>query len=157
MSLEATTPLDPATQRQVAVDLFDHCWTLLALPVRTPDEDDELLHAAHASRHHWGAVGTVADRARGEVMCSRVYATLARPEPATYHAYRALALVESGGEGLQDWDRPAALGALARARLCAGDPDGAAAAAAGARAALGAVADPEDRAVVAKDLEALGL
>jgi hypothetical protein len=157
MSLAATEPLDPATQRQVAVDLFDHCWTLLRLPSRTLDQDDELLHAAHASRHHWGVVGTVANRARGEWMCSRVYAELGRPEPALYHAYRALALVEAGGEGIADWDHPAALEALARAHLAAGDAASAAATAAAARSALAGVSDADDRAVVEQDLAALGL
>lgn len=156
-SSSAGEPLDPTAQRRLAVDLFNHCWTLLGVPTRTVDQDDELLHAAHASRHHWGVVGSAANRARGEWMCSRVYSTLGRPEPALYHAYRGLALVDGNASEMADWDRPAALEALARAQLTAGDQPAAAETGRQARAALDVVADPDDRAVVARDLDALGL
>ena len=51
--------MTPEEERQLAVDLFNHAWTLIELPERTPEQDDELIHAAHASRHHWAAVGTL--------------------------------------------------------------------------------------------------
>ncbi len=64
-----TTPtaigLDAAAHRQLGIDLFNHVWTLLEEPARTTAQDDEMLHAAHASRYHWGKVGDDA-RARGE-------------------------------------------------------------------------------------------
>ena len=41
-----------------------------------------MLHAAHASRFHWGEVGEPVNFARGEWQISRVYAVLGRPEPA---------------------------------------------------------------------------
>jgi hypothetical protein len=49
-----------------------------------------MLHAAHASRYHWGHAGTALNRSVGEWQISRVYATLGRAEPALYHARRAL-------------------------------------------------------------------
>ncbi len=58
----------------------------------------------------------------GEWLCSRVYAVLGRGEPALWHARRALAILEIGGEGIEDWDRPAVYEALARACAVAGDP-----------------------------------
>ena len=45
-----------------------------------------MIHAAHASRHHWAAVGTGVNLARGEWQISRVYVTLGRGEPALFHA-----------------------------------------------------------------------
>ena len=82
--MTASTPatLDAADRRQLAVDLFNHVWTLLEKTDRTPMQDDEMLHAAHASRYHWGEVGEPVNFARGEWQCSRVYAVLGRAEPA---------------------------------------------------------------------------
>ena len=53
--------MTPEEERQLAVDLFNQAWTLMELPERTPEQDDELIHASHASRHHWAAVGTPAN------------------------------------------------------------------------------------------------
>ena len=55
-----------------------------------------MIHSAHATRCHWGKVGTAANRARGEWQVSRVCATLGGAEPALYHARRCLADVEVG-------------------------------------------------------------
>ncbi len=68
--------LDHATRRALAVGLFNYTWTLLENPNRTPEQDDEMLHAAHASRYHWGEVGEQVNLARGEWQVSRVYAVL---------------------------------------------------------------------------------
>ena len=70
--------LDQATRRALAVGLFNHTWTLLENPNRTPEQDDEMLHAAHASRYHWGEVGEPVNLARGEW---QVLARLRRPRP----------------------------------------------------------------------------
>jgi hypothetical protein len=112
--------VDAADERRLAVALFNHVWTLLELPERTREQDDELVHAAHASRHHWAAVGTARNLARGEWQVSRVYAVLGRAEPALYHGRRCLELLEASGDG-EDWDVPFAHEALARAYFLAGD------------------------------------
>jgi hypothetical protein len=106
-------------RRRLAADLFNHVWTLLDKPERTPEEDDEMIHAAHASRFHWAEVGAPVNLVRGEWQVSRVYATLGRPEPALYHARRCLELC--GGAELEDFDLPYAYEALARAHGVAGD------------------------------------
>lgn len=82
--------IDASTHRQLAVDLFNGVWSLLDNPYRTPAEDAQMIHAAHASRHHWGAVGGPKQFSVGEWQISRVYATLGRAEPALYHARLAL-------------------------------------------------------------------
>jgi hypothetical protein len=106
-------------RRRLAVDLFNHVWTLLDKADRTPEEDDEMVHAAHASRLHWAEVGARVNLVRGEWQISRVYATLGRPEPALYHAKRCLELCE--GAELEDFDLPYAYEALARAHAIAGN------------------------------------
>lgn len=124
----------------------------MRLPERTPEQDDELIHAAHASRHHWAEVGTAANLARGEWQVSRVYATLGRAEPAIYHARRCLAYCESDPDALEEWDLPYAYEALARAHAVAGDTGEAERFAAGARELTEQVRDDEDREQLASDL-----
>ena len=128
----------------------------MRLPERTPEQDDELIHAAHASRYHWGEVGTAANLARGEWQLSRVYATLGRAEPALHHARRCLAYCEGSPDALEDWDLPYAYEALARAHLVAGETEDAAAAEARARELTAGISDPEDREHLEEDLATLG-
>ena len=149
--------LDPATERQLAAGLFNYTWTLLEREDRSAEDADRMIHAAHASRLHWDAVGTTANRARGEWLCSRVYATLGRAEPALWHAGRALAILEAGGDGIEDWDLPGAYEALARAHAIAGDHDAAEVWRDRAREALGGVVEAEDRELIEGDLATLPL
>jgi hypothetical protein len=109
-----------------------------------------MLHAAHASRYHWGEVGEPANLARGEWQCSRVYSVLGRAEPALWHANRCLALCEEHGIG--DWDIAFAHEAVARALRVAGDGAGSDAALARAREAAVAIAEEEDRELLMSDL-----
>lgn len=113
--------IDPSVHRQIAVDLFNQVWTLMEKPERTPQEADTMIHAAHASRYHWGLVGAPVNLARGEWQVSRVYAVLYRPEPAHYHAQRCLAICLE--HGLGDFDLAYAYEALARAAAIAGEAD----------------------------------
>ena len=149
-------PVDTATHRRLAVDLFNRSWQLLETEGRTPAQDDELIHVVHASCHHWREVGTPTNLARGENQCARVYAALGRPEAALHHANRALELVRAGGEGFEDWDLATALEVTARAHLAAGNRSEAEHYAGLARAELGAIADPDDREVVESQIAELG-
>ena len=146
----ANVTLDPATHRQLGVDLFNSTWTLLEKADRSPAETDELIHRAHASRWHWGQVGEPVNLARGEWLCSRVYSVLGRGEPAVWHARRCVEIDEAAGNG--DWDIASAYEAMARALLVAGDRSGAAQWKAKATAALLGIAEADDREVIEKDL-----
>jgi hypothetical protein len=148
--------LDRATERQLAVDLFNRVWTLLGKAERTPEEDDELLHAAHASRYHWIAAGTTINAARGEWQCSRVYSVLARPEPALHHARRALELCTAADDA-EDWDVPFAYEALARAHAVAGDTDEARRYVELSREAAAEIVEDDDREMVLADLATVPL
>ena len=145
--------LDAADHRRLGKDLFNHVWTLLETADRTAEQTDEMIHAAHASRWHWTVGGEPASRARGEWQCSRVYAVLGRAEPALWHAGRCLALCEEFELG--DWDLAAAYEAMSRASLAAGDEVAAREWKAKAVAALGDIADPDDREPIEADLATL--
>lgn len=110
-----------AEHKTFAVNLFNLVWDLLDKEDRTPDEDDRMLHAAHASRFHWGEIGTPLEFERGEWQISRVYAVLHRPQAALHHAQRCLEICQANEIG--DFDLAFAYEALARAHAVAGDVD----------------------------------
>ena len=104
--------------KKFAVDLFNLTWSLLDKKDRTKEEDDKMVHAAHASRFHWGEIGTPLHFERGEWQISRVYAILNRPQPALYHAQRCLEICTANNFG--DFDIAFAYEAMARAYAIAG-------------------------------------
>jgi hypothetical protein len=139
--------------RALGVDLFNRTWDLMGKQDRTVEEDDAMLHMAHASAHHWraeGAGATAENLARSEWQVSRVYTVLGRGEPAEYHARRCLEICQANGIG--DWDLAFAYEALARAASVAGDLAAADSWAGQARRAAEDIADDEDRDAVLADL-----
>ena len=138
-------------ERRRGVALFNEVWTLL----ESRDDDERMLHMAHASRFAWGEAPECRPEnlARGEWLCSRVYAVLGRAEPALWHAHRCLEHCEAAGIG--DWDIAYAYEALARASSVARDAEGAAGWRDRARVAAAAIADPEDREQFERDFGTL--
>jgi hypothetical protein len=149
--------IDHATRRALAVELFNRTWALLDQHERTSVDVAEMIHSAHASCALWAQVGMPANVARGEWQCTRVYATLGRPEPALWHARRCLELAEAGGEGFEDWDLPSARQAMAHAQLAAGELEEAKRWAALAQQAAAKIEDPEDREHIERQIAELGL
>jgi hypothetical protein len=105
--------------KKFAAELFNLTWDLLDKGDRTADEDDKMVHAAHASRFHWGEIGTPLEFERGDWQISRVYSVLGRPEAALHHAQRCLAICEANDIG--DFDIAFAYEAMARAYAVAGN------------------------------------
>jgi len=142
--------IDPATHRKIAVDLFNYVWTLLEKADRTPDEDEQMLNAAHASRYHWGIVGSAKQFSIGDWQISRVYAVLKRNEPALYHATRALRWAESGDVG--PFFVAYGYEAMARACAVAGDRAGMERNIGAARELAALIPEQKDRAQLENDL-----
>jgi DNA-binding transcriptional MerR regulator len=141
--------------RLLAAQLFNETWRLMQQEERTRPDDDRMVHAAHASRYHWGQVpdATPAHLARGEWQISRVYTMLGRAEPALHHARRVLEICQQNGIG--DWDLAFAYEALARAQAVAGDAGQARDYTDQALAAAEDIAADEDRELVLADLETI--
>lgn len=139
-----TTPEQEAgLHRRLAVELFNLVWELLDRKDRSTLDDDRMIHAAHASRYHWGEVGTTLEAARGEWQISRVYSVLRMGESALHHARRSLGICELGGHG--GFDRAFALEAVARAFSVTGDAEGCSRYVGLAREAGAAIAEEDDR------------
>jgi hypothetical protein len=104
--------------KKFAVDFFNLVWSLLNKKERTKEEDDKMVHAAFASRFHWGEIGTPVEFERGEWQISRVYSVLNKSEPALYHAKRCLDICTENNIG--DFDIAFAYEAMARANASLG-------------------------------------
>ena len=153
MTMEVPVLLDRETERRLAAELFNQTWRLLEMESRTPDQDDEMLHCAHASRYHWGRVGQPVHLARGEWQVSRVYSVLERGAPAAFHASRCLAIAQT--HRLDPFDVAVAYEALARAALVRGDRAEAERFAEEARRAGAGISDEEDLQILTGDLATL--
>lgn len=145
--------LTPEHERRLAISLFNAVWTLLDSEDRSAGDDERMLHMAHASRYHWGQVGSAANRARGEWQVSRVYAVLLRPEPCLHHAQRVVDICLE--EGIADWDLAFGYEALARGHAVAGSTERARSMTERALDACTAIADDEDRRILLADLETI--
>lgn len=105
--------------KKFAVDLNNLVWNLLGKKHRTVEDDEKMIHAAHASLFHWGVVGTAINLQRGQWLVSHVYAVLKRPEPAIHHARKCIELTEKNN--FVDFDLAYAYEAMARAYAASGE------------------------------------
>ncbi len=105
--------------RKFAIQCFNNTWTLLDIPERSKAEEFEMIHSAHASRYHWGQIGTPLHFGRGDWQISRVYAVLGFGVMAFRYAQSCLDLCE--GNDIGDFDLAFAYEALARASSVSGD------------------------------------
>jgi tetratricopeptide (TPR) repeat protein len=140
-------------ERQLGVDLYNDTWRLL----ESREDDDELIHQAHASAYHWlrSPECEPRNRARSEWLCSRVYSVLGRAEPALHHAQRSLEICEQHADNVEDWDLAFAYEALARASRVAGNEEEARRYIERGHALAEQIVDPEDKAIVLKDYATL--
>ena len=105
--------------KKFAVDCFNGTWGLLDKTNRTPEEDYKMIHIAHASRYHWGEIGTPLEFARGDWQISRVYAVLSLGEIAL--KYGKTSLNHCLENEIGDFDLAFAYEALLRASAVLGD------------------------------------
>jgi hypothetical protein len=139
----------------LARSLFNRVWELMESQ-RTAEQDMEMIHAAHASRHHWAeAAGGPVRLARGEWQISRVYLTVGRIEPALVHAQLALELSEANH--LDAFDLAYAHEANARAHAEGGRPGAARRHVVAARQLLDSIDDAEHRGLLESDLATIEL
>lgn len=85
--------------KELGIKYFNETWDLMDNPDRTPDQDCEMIHKAHASCFHWMLSSFCApvNIARGEWQVSRVYSLLQMGESALYHAERSLSACSDNG------------------------------------------------------------
>ncbi|WP_109126349.1 hypothetical protein [Dyella sp. C11] len=83
-------------QRRLASQANNHAWTLAESPQRSPEEDEDMLHASHAAMYFWSMEGTPAQRAHAALLLAHVHALLRQPESAARYLARAWPHFETG-------------------------------------------------------------
>lgn len=142
------TPDENAWHKRFAAQANNRAWDLTTIP-RTPDQDREMLDAAHAAAWHWGAVGTELHRMRATMLLAEVHAALGFGASAfefaqTMHGYFA------DNAQTPDWEVAFAHAIQAHAAAVAGVHAVHLRAFERASAAIEAIASDEDRAIVMK-------
>lgn len=105
--------------KKQAIDNFNYTWDLIDKTDKTAEDKVNMIHAAHASRFHWGQVGTPLHFARGEWQISRVYTLLSMSESALFHGKQSLELCVANN--IADFDLAFAYEAIARAHMINND------------------------------------
>lgn len=139
--------------KEEAVKCFNAAWDLIDRADRAHEDDVNMVHLAHASRYHWGQIGTPLEFTRGEWQISRVYSLLSMGESALFHAKEALRLCLDNGIG--DFDLAFAYEAMARARSVLGNHDDKATFLEKAEEAAKAVAEEGDRKYVESEISTI--
>ena len=104
--------------RKTAMKCFNEAWDYLDKKSRDAREERQMLNLAHASRYHWGLVGTPKNQAVSDWQISRIYATLNQPNLALHFAKSCLEACEKNA--LSDTIHTAYEG-MARAHAIGGD------------------------------------
>lgn len=107
--------------RFFAADFFNKCWDYIDKADRTPADDLQMIHLAHASRTHWQAIGTPDNFAVGDWQISRVYAILNYPAQALIYGQSCLDVCLDNG--IEGFNLGFAYEALARAEFLQGNLD----------------------------------
>jgi len=140
--------------RSCAIKFHDETWDLIEKIARTPEEDELMVHTAHASCRHWLEAGTSIHHQRGEWLIARVYTVLGRAEEALLYANRCLELTNRHAEKMEDFDFAFAYESMARSSALAGRRKEALKFLELARKAGEVIRDPEDRRLFFDELRA---
>lgn len=90
MNSNNSTPEELAAwQRRLASQANNRAWRLSEVSGRSPEEDEEMLHAAHAAMYFWKIVGNANNRAHAALLLAHVYALLKLARPAKHYLAQA--------------------------------------------------------------------
>ncbi len=140
--------------RKLAIETNQRTWKLLENPARSPAENEEMVHSAHASLWHWLKAGTGVHHQRGVWLVSRVCTELGRTTEARRYLDQTLDLTRAHKDGLADFDFAFAEALAARVAALEGQMDAARKHYTEARQLGDALPDAEDRKVFFDQLHA---
>lgn len=110
--------------KKIGIKFFNQIWGFIEKKNRSTEENEMMLHYAHASALHWLlSEPPKVNKQRGDWIISRVYAILNRPESALIYAKRCYANTEepTKDNGFNRFDVAYANEAMARAYAIAGN------------------------------------
>ena len=133
-------------QRRFAAQANNRAWRLSESLSRTPQEDEEMLQAAHTAMYFWKIVGNDGNRAHAALLLGHVYALLKLPNPARHY------LAQSGpfffDRDCAPWEKACAYAVKASVAAAADDSEEHATSYGHAERSIAALPDPEDREIL---------
>ena len=144
--------------RSLAISTYNRCWEILDGEDRSDPAMDELVGCAFTSRYHWGSAGGIQEAVIGDWMIGRAAAEAATTRPAVFGPLAwafAKAAEDAAFLDRPDWLHASAAEGLARVATVLGDADRRATWLEEATIRVAAIGDPEDRAVIASQLDEL--
>jgi hypothetical protein len=141
----------PIDHRAVAVTTYNRCWELLETEPRTTADDADLLTSAFTSRYHWTIAGGPEQHVVADWMVSRAASAVGQPHLALGFAHAAFDRVQHGSHPA--WLRASVFEVLARAHAAMGDQGRRDQYVSLGRLVLDQEPDPDDRRVIADQLE----
>ena len=106
-------------QKWFAVACNNRAWELIEQSTRTPADEHELLHAAHAAAWHWARVGTPLNEARSNMLLGMAHAVVSDGALALRYAMSSFNYFNE--HGAPDWEQAFAHATLAAAAASAGN------------------------------------
>ena len=133
-------------QRRLAAQANNRAWRLSESPSRSPQEDEEMLQAAHASMYFWKIVGTAGNRAHAAQLVAHVYALLNLPNPAKHYLAQSEPFFLE--QDCEPWERACAFAVKASVAAAAGQSESHASSYREAEHLIASLPDPEDREIL---------
>ena len=121
-------------------------WNLAVID-RTPQEDEEMLTAAHAAAYHWRQIGSAQHLARATMLLAKVHALLGLGSTAWMYAEEMKSFFLNEPK-IPDWELAFTHAIHAHAASAANQSEAHRESYQLAKAAIEAITDSEDRAVV---------
>ena len=141
------TPEETATwQRRLASQANNRAWALAESSARSPEEDEEMLQAAHAAMYFWKLVGTPNNRAHAAQLLAHVYALLKLPNPAKHYLAQSLPFFMQGD--CAPWEMALAHAVAANVAAAAGNREEHGTRFKTAQQLIAALQDAEDRQIL---------
>ena len=148
---EKPTPEDVVFwQKRLASQANNRAWTLAEMLLRSPEEDEEMLQAAHAAMYFWKIVGKPSNHAHAAQLLAHVYALLKLPGPAMQ--YLSKSLPHFTQHDCAPWELAFAYAVAANVASAKGDAEAHAKHYSEAKAFASHITDPETREMFAATL-----
>jgi predicted metal-dependent phosphoesterase TrpH len=146
MSDPASVEETAAWQKRLASQANNRAWDLAESTSRSPEEDEEMLQAAHAAMYFWKIVGNPSNRAHAAQLLAHVYALLKLPNPAKHYLKQSQPFFLE--QESAPWERAFAHAIAANVAAAAGEREPHSRHYEEAKRLVAALADPEDRAIL---------
>jgi hypothetical protein len=143
---------EPKWRRRLGSGANNRAWALSERPSRTREEDEEMLHAAHASAYLWSTVGNERNAALAHLLLGQVHSLLGNGVLAERFAQSASAFFADGGA---PWELALVHAVAANAAYCSGDVVSHQQEYAAAQSAIESITNAEEKEIVLATLRVI--